>query len=181
MVSELKRVIFDPISWVHNSRMMIPTQLNTVRCRSILNDILIKEYGLSTIVPVTMKSIDIFLVGNWSVLVDAAIMTVCYLHRAEFAYSGKLFTLDNRVQEFLLCKFHIDSNEKSEQCLNIVELHSLACQILISFSSSASFVIRERIPFLFPMHIDGVKCIADLSVEKKFILRMAVQYAKSTC
>lgn len=177
MQNEARRIVYDPVSWVHPQRFSLPDKFNSVRCRSVFNDILIAHFKLS-VGDINLEcSMERYLAYHWSLLSKAAFMMVCQRYRASLAYNGQLVKLDSATRQFAMLDI-VGSNDKLRGDITISELEYMAGQEMAIFGSSLSTIMRERLPLLFPEK----KSVRDLRPGppdmNELLLRLAIQHAK---
>ncbi len=179
MRDEVKRIVYDPISWIHPQRFSVPNLFSSTRCRSILNDIVLHHYGLSNDFPDLTNCTESYLVRHWAVLAKAAFMAVCHRHRSALAYQGMMLKLDPVTLQFTQSEL-TESRDEFRGKLTLSHLNSLACKELMMFSSSASQMLKERIPLLFPYSSRDDENISLFlpKDDSEILIRMAIQYAK---
>lgn len=179
MHADVKYIIYDPISWIHPKRFSLPQKLATARCRSIINDIILHQYGLSTGDLDLSNSKENYLAHHWTVLAKAAFMAACHRYRSALAYNGLMFKLDPLTFQFTQCEL-TGSRDDFRGDITWGCLRFLAYRELMTFSSDVSLLMKERIPLLFEKQ-------AEVNMSDSFILqqndneilvRMAIQYAK---
>ncbi len=176
MYAEAQRILYDPVSWINPHRFPALENFSSVRCQSVLNDILLKEFKLSTGCVDLNNSRERFIISHWALLPGAALMAACHRHRAKLARSGLIAKLDKVTQQFAMSCL-TESESHGHERLTGQELAQLACQEAMVFSCSLSLSIRERIPLLFsssPTTSDN----ETYNESDGLLLRMAIQHAK---
>ena len=179
MHADVRSIIYDPVSWIHPKRFLAPAKLTSARCRSVLNDIILRHYGLSTGALDLTNSKENYLARHWSVLAKAAFMAVCHRYRASLAYNGLMLKLDPVTLQFTQSEITA-SRDDVRGIMTLENLNSLACEELIVFSSTASLVITERIPLLFHDIVpeSNQRSLSISPTDNEILIRMAIQYAK---
>lgn len=177
MQNEAKRIIYDPISWIHPQRFSLPAKFSSVRCRSIFNDILINHFKLSVGEIDLDNSTERYLTYHWSLLRKAAFMMACQRYRASLAYNGQLVKLDAATRQFAMLNI-VESSDASGGKFTIRELEVIASQEITGFYSSVSTVMRERLPLLFPELMPTHLRRPGSPHVDELLLRLAIQHAK---
>lgn len=176
MYAEAQRILYDPVSWIHPHRFPAIENLSSVRCQSVLNDILLEGFKLSTDCVDLNNSRERYIISHWALLPGAALMAACHRHRAKLARSGLIAKLDKVTQQFALSCL-TESESQGHERLTAQELVRLACQEAMAFSCSLSVSIRERVPLLFSSS-PTISHSAVYSENDELLLRMAIQHAK---
>lgn len=178
MYGEVQRILYEPLSWIHPHRFPLIDNFSSVRCQSVLNDILLDEFNLS-IEGVDLKnSREVYVIAHWALLPSAALMATCHRHRSSLARTSLITKLDKATQQFVYSCL-IESEGKPHDELSLKTLSQLACQEAIAFSCSLSLPIRERVPLLFASSPTTLDTGAYNNTDE-LLLRMAIQHAKYT-
>ncbi|MBU4680521.1 hypothetical protein KC222_00650 [Cedecea davisae] len=179
MNADVRSIIYDPVSWIHPTRFLLPIKLASARCRSVLNDIIIYQYRLSTQVIDLANNKENYLANHWGVLGKAAFMAVCHRYRSSLAYNGLMLRLDPVTLQFTQSELTASRDEVRGE-ITFDNLNYLACKELMAFSSTVSLAMKERIPLLFPEVVsEGNKHILSTSpADNEILIRMAIQHAK---
>ncbi|WP_073980913.1 hypothetical protein [Erwinia sp. ErVv1] len=176
MYVNVQRIVYDPISWIHPQRFSVPEKLASVRCRSILNDIILSEYNLSTGELALSNSTEHYLANHWCLLPRAAFMAICQRHRSSLAWYGNLSKLDNVTRQFALSDI-TGSKDEFRGRFTFDQLWGMACRELLTFCGPVSKVMKERIPLLFPwVHQENMAPFFP-SDDNELLIRMAIQHA----
>lgn len=179
MRADARSIIFDPVSWIHPTRFQLPTKMESARCRSILNDIILHQNRLSTDIINLANSRESYLAHHWRVLGKAAFMAVCHRYRSSLAYNGLMLRLDPITLQFTQSELTA-SRDEVRGIITFDNLNYLACKELMAFSSTVSLAMKERIPLLFQEMDpeDSNDILSTSSADNEILIRMAIQYAK---
>lgn len=176
MHDEVQRILYDPVSWIHPDRFPAIEHLSSTRCQSILNDILLEAFALSTECVDLKSNLERYIIMHWALLPSAALMAACQRHRSSLARNGLIVKLDKKVQQFAMACL-VESKNHDHEGVSYEMLAQLACWEAMAFTRTLSPAIRERIPLLFassPVKLDSeAYCNCD-----ELLLRMAIQHAK---
>ncbi|MFU9136523.1 hypothetical protein [Erwinia tasmaniensis] len=176
MYVNVQRIVYDPVSWIHPQRFSVPEQLASVRCRSILNDIILSEYKLSTGELDLGNSKECYLANHWWLLSRAAFMAMCQRYRSSLAWYGNLSKLDNITRQFALSDI-TGSNDEFSGRFTFDQLWGAAFRELLTFCDPVSKVMKERIPLLFPRACQDNLPSFFPSDDNELLIRMAIQHA----
>lgn len=176
MYGEVQRILYDPVSWIHQERFPAIAHFSSTRCQSVMNDIILEKFKLSTECIDLNSSLERYIIMHWELLPGAALMAACQRYRANLARNGFIVKLDKTTQQFAMACL-VDSESQVNQTLSKEALVPLACQEAIAFSQTLSQSIRERVPLLFarsPVALDTEV----YNSNDELLLRMAIQHAK---
>lgn len=174
--ANMEMIIYDPISWIHPQRLLLPNAFYTTRCMSIINDIILNEFQLSTTALDFSNSKELYLARHWQVLSQAAFMAICHRYRASLAYYGLFSSLDRITKQFMLCEL-VESKDELRGAISFDELWAKASQALMLFGLSTSAVMKQRIPLLFPKPLIENNVTVSRAEDNDLLLTMAIQYA----
>lgn len=178
-VSQLDRILFGPLSWIHPERVRIPDQFNRGLCRSVINQVLLDALNISTQYDHRISNgLTRLFIDNWFILPKVAFLMSCQRYRACLAYGGKLEMLSAMARQFAQLELIETSRCPSDISPDVQWLRAQAINELLCFSQDLPDAIRQRIPLLFP----GGGAI---SLERQInptadvlLLRLAIQHAK---
>ncbi|MEB0140402.1 MULTISPECIES: type III secretion apparatus protein OrgA/MxiK [unclassified Undibacterium] len=151
--SRLRTVIYNPLSYIHTQRLMLPAQLQKSAQLALINRILIDHYQLSCVTPdVKPGSLDQLLLNNWSELPYAAYLLACHQQRNSLARAGRLLRLPAWARSFALLplseRLFPAENNDVRSCEHAF-LMQAGLQSLALLCEPASIALQQRIPLLF--------------------------------
>ena len=173
----MQKIVYDPVSWIHPQRFAVPEGFTSPRCQSILNDMLLARYSLSTRELDIANHTERYLVCHWHVLAKAGLMAVCQRYKATLFRHGLWGKLDKATQQFSLLNL-CESRADRAEVITLSQLEWLAEQELGVLSHLASPELKQRIPLLFPEPRERIDLISSPTESHRLIMRMAIQHAK---
>ena len=178
MKEKINTIIYNPLSWIHESRMRVPETYASIRCKRIINDIIIENFSLPTGELNLDNSKGNYLIKNWFFLRTAALMVVCNKYRAKLAYNGQFCLLEKNIKGFTFLKFDTLYPDLDSR-ITANDLWSSAENLLINFGENASQVLKARLPLLFKRTPGEDHIISPSPRDDELLFRMAIQYAKN--
>ncbi|HAL3699082.1 TPA: type III secretion apparatus protein OrgA/MxiK [Escherichia coli] len=92
----LRKIIYDPISYIHPQRVSLNnTRISNPVLRSITNEMILLQYNLS-VEHFSLNSSLIYYINNWKLFPLICLLSGCHFYRERFAERG-FFT------RFLMC------------------------------------------------------------------------------
>ncbi|CNF34460.1 hypothetical protein [Yersinia kristensenii] len=175
--SMMQKIIYDPLSWIHPQRFSVPSEFVTPRCRSILNDMVLAHYELSTDALNVEDEKERYLVCHWHLIPQVAWMAVCQRYKASLFRYGLWGKLDSAIQRFALFDIY-DTHYEHPSVFSLDELGLLAKHEISLFACSVSQGLKQRIPLLFPESREEGDIALYPTECNDLVMRIAVQYAK---
>lgn len=171
------RILYDPLSWIHPNRHQLSEILDTIRCRSIINDMLIERYALPLRMLNNKSSLECLFINNWHILPQAAFRLACLRRRSQLAVSSNIIHLDERVRQFAMLD-NLPSIASTGSIFDEALLWRGAFMELWCYAECLSEPLVKRLPLLFsdtdPCHDDLLKSYDP----DPLLLRLAIQHAK---
>ncbi|WP_435954199.1 type III secretion apparatus protein OrgA/MxiK [Dryocola sp. BD626] len=171
-----KRVLFDPLFYLHPQRMPIPARLtNTLQARGAVNDLLIDVYQLSVDAidtdsdPLTRQWLT-----HWTRFPQVAYLLGCQMLRGELVRHGALLALPAWARGFLSVNLTQSESVQIDTFSHAVPLN-LGFSCLQPWSNRLPAPLAQRFPLLFPSGVDDVNARAPAD---SLILTLALQHAQ---
>lgn len=176
-VLDYSAIIYDPLSWIDQSHITLPSRFNNTRCTRVINDILIDHFNLSTnTYNVSADSLASAFIHYWFNLPQIAFLMTCQRHRAQLALNGKIARLPSSVQRFMQLDLVSSGAALWSKKLNIVDLYSRSFYELQPLLVALPVELAERVPLLFPKDKSD-RYQSDLSTDL-LIFKLAIQHVK---
>ncbi|QJU42306.1 hypothetical protein [Serratia marcescens] len=178
-VTQWQRIIFDPLSWIDESRVMIPDYFSQDTCRAVINQVVIEQMALATEeIPHSDDMLACLFIDEWFFLRQAALLMACQRHRANLAINGRLQELPASARQFAGFPLLNSHFRQGDRLLSSSELAQCALQELLVFSPELPIALRQRIPLLFA-DFTATNCYTDpLFTADSGLLILAIQHAK---
>lgn len=149
-------IIFNPLSYIDPGRFQCDQQmLGTAYGRSVANNIIIKQYQLSTD-NFELTTSSVFFIQNWSVLHDIVFYTGCQILRGAFLHRGRFMSLPEPARNFIKTallpadiKFPRTPFDGSHK--NII---STGYAVFMPVVSILPLPLRQRIAISFPPYVE---------------------------
>nr|AFH88786.1 putative type III secretion system protein OrgA [Candidatus Sodalis melophagi] len=179
-VVPLDSIMYDPLTWIHPARFALPTRLDGIAQRSILNGMLISLYGLSLERPaLPAHSLPRQFVEAWHLLPQTALLMACQRHRASLARGGCGAGLPDWLRQFAALPLVASRSSPTESLPSPARLLAWGRYELLAFADGLPRGLRQRLGLLFPPE-EGRDDSYGLSRPSpcRLLLKLAFQHAK---
>ncbi|MFP7609880.1 hypothetical protein [Serratia quinivorans] len=178
-VSQWQRIAFDPLSWIDPGRLSLPTCLTGVRCRSIVNQVLLSSLELThAVMPEPLNGISRLFIREWWLLREAGFLLACQRYRASLALRGRIPPQPARVTQFSQLALLESQHLQGDSLLTVEMMHHRAALELLPFSCLLPEWLRQRLPLLFPPLSAEAKKGHGAHSADILLLKLAIQHAK---
>ncbi|QCZ31455.1 hypothetical protein D8Z79_006050 [Escherichia fergusonii] len=145
-------IMFNPLSYTDPAWFRCnQNMLNTAYGRSVANNIIIKQYQLST-ENIELSTLSVFIMKNWFMLYDIVFYTGCQILRGEFLQQGRFMSLPESARNFIKTtlipediKYPRISFDGSHE-----EILSIGYSVFMPAMSILPVPLRQRITLCFP-------------------------------
>lgn len=175
MLTQCKSIIYNPLAWIHPQRFTLPERFDSPRCRSVINEVLLRQYQLPIEEIDLGNSKERFLVSGWPLLARAAFMAASQRHRAMLARNGIFTRLDKATRQFALAE--LTPALQATKAVDFEFLWQSARLELEIFATGCTATIRSRLELLFPETVSLPNLRAPTQ-DNELLIRMAIQNAK---
>jgi len=178
-VTQLERILFDPLGWIHPERVAIPPDFSQGRCRSVINEVLRVKFQLP--VPDDVKSdqgITSLFIAHWSLLPHVAFLLCCQRYRAQLVGQRLYTRLPDAVRQFTLLDLFPSRSEQAEKVTCVTCLYQRMYQELAGFESQLTAPLRPCLPLLFPPAKTPILTNTTLHPVNLLTLKLAIQHVQ---
>jgi len=196
----LKRVMFDPLSYIHPRRLKTPSCFDTPRHRAVLNRIILDNLMIAperSTIQVSLRQGR--LLRHWLNVPQVSTLIGAQLLKSDLAWRGSLLRLSASVRAFLGMPFHrlIDtapafslnpkrlpdqfSLSSSETCNIFYQIQRVGLTCMLDWQRTASSDLLCRLRLMFAPELDAVfdQPRRQLDDGELFLISQALQYAKN--
>lgn len=174
---KINQIIYDPLSWIYPGRFKLDVVLDTVRCRSVINDILINHFMLPLSGVNVHHNLEALFIQYWHVLPQAALRIACLRQRSLLAVCGNIIHLDAGVRQFARLDL-IASSAPVDSVFSQEALWHQAFKELWLYKNNLSAVLVKRLPLLFCESVVSEPDLQETTQPDSLLLRLAIQHAK---
>lgn len=175
-LSIIETINYEPVSWMHPSRLPEKAHELTGVRRAILNKTLLNKHALTAIDEQALANHKVALIcSNWRHLKMAAHYMACYRHKSAIMQSLNSATLSHGARLFmqLALKNSYASQMKWKSRINI---DAMALAELMLLSADFPFSVKRRLELMF--NHDGKVVEHHCSVDMNLFI-MAITHAKN--
>jgi type III secretion system OrgA/MxiK family protein len=178
MNSDLLRIMYAPLDYIHSNHFAAPTVTLTPALEQAINHTLIQRYALSTEINFLPQSSDfsLRLVSEWKNIPAAAWLLGCKLARGSLARSGQLATLPTIARRFIELPIACPAIELATPLVkSSLAVHGGRYLFLLKQNLPAA--LGQRLPLFFEsdMAVEHHRCTLNRS-----LLTFAFDYAKNS-
>lgn len=178
-VTQWQRIVYDPLSWIDPSRVMVPDCFSRGRCRSVINQVILTE--LTLVVEekaVAQDSLACLFIDEWLMLRRAGLLMACQRYRANLMCRGRLEALPASVRQFARLPLLASHYQQGEVLLSPDALQLQAQREILAFCPSLPPVLQQRVPLLFAKFAGNGDNVVPQLVADRGLLILAIQHAK---
>ncbi|WP_339058235.1 type III secretion apparatus protein OrgA/MxiK [Candidatus Regiella endosymbiont of Tuberolachnus salignus] len=176
-VTPLDRILFDPVSYIHPARFKLPSLLRGEKSRSLLNDMLINQYHLSTEQPLIVGFTQ-QLIARWHYLPQISFLIACQRHRAILSRQGVLQRFPAWIQQFAKLNLVAALPCQINQHVNFIQLLADGAREMGLWHDQLPRSLRQRILLLFPPDIDSMVQKGKSIDSNALLITLAMQHVK---
>lgn len=176
-LSTAGRILNDPLSWIHPSRVGVPQLCYGSIARGIINKIVVEQFMLEQeFSSAGNHGLAQTLIDNWFLLREAGWYMACQRYRAQILQSEMLATLSPGARSFMMLNI-IPAISDNHKKIDYQNSELLAWLELLPLFSRLSPEMVKRIRLLFPadMQETPVTQKTDFDV---VLFMMAIQHAR---
>lgn len=179
-VNALDLILYSPCAWINPQRLVIPALFNTPECLSLLNEMIIKHFRLSTDCQNIMAgSLAELMIKNWSLLPQVAWLLACRYHRDALLYQGGMADFSREIQLFCTLSESARQPVIIGRPITTEILEVTGMQFLLSLAPFLPEALVQRIPLLF-CEADSLTQTSTGSVSINILdFQLTLQYAKN--
>ena len=108
----LRKIIYDPISYIHPQRVSLNNaRISNPVLRSITNEMILLQYNLS-VEHFSLNSSLIYYINNWNLLPLICLLSGCHFYRERFAERGFFYKVPDVLRNYLSA-IPVEINEKA--------------------------------------------------------------------
>ncbi|WP_157644846.1 type III secretion apparatus protein OrgA/MxiK [Burkholderia ubonensis] len=172
----LRRVLFDPLSYLHPRRLSLPVSFTgQPAARAAANELLLAAYQLRN--DCTDAELDAMarqLLRHWMRLPQAAYLIGCHARRSQLAWRGAMLSLPQWARAFATIDLPTDAASKQQPPCHD-ELLRAGYARLRCWRERLPLPLAQRFPLLFSPHVDAAPTEPGADPT---ILTLALQYAQ---
>ena len=155
----LRKIIYDPISYIHPQRVSLNnTPINNPVLRSITNEMILLQYNLS-VEHFNLNSSLIYYINNWNLLPLICLLSGCHFYRERFAERGFFYKVPDVLRDYLSA-IPLEINEKARYKPGIANYHNIiTCgfSTLLPYIRQQPLAMQQRFNLLFPDFVDHIQ------------------------
>ncbi|TKK37745.1 hypothetical protein PflCFBP13517_25690 [Pseudomonas fluorescens] len=180
-VEAIQAILNQPLDYLHPDRNVVPTLFETPKVRALLNQLLLREWGLESLEPsqIEWNSWTDLWVRHWKLLPDVARFMGVQLMRPKLAYGARLYELDASARAFACldfgCYTSVAINESESLEHTVVALGFAA---LNAWRSHIPEVLMQRLPLQFAPQIVVLQQVLPQQIPNSSLFILAVQHAR---
>lgn len=108
----LRKIIYDPISYIHPQRVSLNNaRISNPVLRSITNEMILLQYNLS-VEHFSLNSSLIYYINNWKLFPLICLLSGCHFYRERFAERGFFYKIPEVLRNYLSA-IPVEINEKA--------------------------------------------------------------------
>ncbi|WP_157654660.1 type III secretion apparatus protein OrgA/MxiK [Burkholderia ubonensis] len=172
----LRRVLFDPLSYLHPRRLSLPASFTgQPAARAAANELLLAAYQLrNDCTDVELDAMARQLLRHWMRLPQAAYLIGCHARRSQLAWRGAMLSLPQWARAFATIDLPTDAASKQQPPCHD-ELLRAGYARLRCWRERLPLPLAQRFPLLFSPHVDAAPTEPGADPT---ILTLALQYAQ---
>ncbi len=155
----LRKIIYDPISYIHPQRVSLNnTPINNPVLRSITNEMILLQYNLS-VEHFNLNSSLIYYINNWNLFPLICLLSGCHFYRERFAERGFFYKVPAVLRDYLSA-IPVEINEKARYKPGIANYHNIiTCgfSTLLPYIRQQPLAMQQRFNLLFPDFVDHIQ------------------------
>ena len=155
----LRKIIYDPISYIHPQRVSLNnTPINNPVLRSITNEMILLQYNLS-VEHFNLNSSLVYCINNWNLFPLICLFSGCHFYRERFAERGFFYKVPAVLRDYLSA-IPVEINEKARYKPGIANYHNIiTCgfSTLLPYIRQQPLAMQQRFNLLFPDFVDHIQ------------------------
>ena len=191
----IQEIMFDPLSYIHPARFHLSVNLTQRSQRTVINDMLLHCYQLTTVDTTAMLigGVALTMIKHWRRLPQIAFLFGCYRLRNTLLRRGALLRLPEWARRFAEMPLCVDAPLIKINGLHATDIFSeLSVEAIyaqglgefLSWQAALPLWLRQRLSLLFSPQTEALLqtntlSIATLQSPNLFLFTFAMQYAKN--
>ncbi|MFS2221675.1 hypothetical protein [Pantoea sp. B65] len=176
-LTDVERIVADPISWIHSSWAQAPASCTTGIARGIINKIVVRQFSLDDAATlVTDCGSTPMIIDHWYMLREAVWYMACQRYRQQLRQSEARLLLCARARSFMRIEI-VPPLFCDSEAIDTPLLWQLAWAELCPLFSSLPDGVVKRIRLLFPQQMDA-SCRGMVRDFDSMLFLMAIQHAR---
>lgn len=178
-ITQLERILFDPVAWIHPQQAAIPLMFQRGRCRSVVNDALRRKFQLPLPAAVQQdEGLTRFFITHWQQLTQAAFLLCCQRYRATLMRQGLYGRLPAAVRQFMTLDLLPSYSDTAEKKFGWDELLQNMAYELSGYERLITTPLRHCLPLLFPPQTPTPREAMPVPAVELLTLKLAIQHAQ---
>ncbi|AZF10372.1 hypothetical protein C4J93_2174 [Pseudomonas sp. R2-37-08W] len=175
LAPRLRHIMFDPLAYLHPSRLSRTINLSSARQRSALNGIFLD--ALPNAMPATpeVDSVYAHWVRYWHRLPHIALALGAQQLRQHLAQGGTWLCLPEQAQAFASCKLREAREEEKTSLVSVAQVQACGLSALLAWREWVPEALVARLPLLFPEKIVELQGTQPIPSADLLIFKLALQ------